>query len=110
MVTAVSDISSLEMPPHQASQNARGETECSRALPDRTSPFDTRLSCPVTRMKLPAGNYELLAEDELLEGLSFEAWRRTATYLTVLGTGNAVAGPERWPVTEKEARCGPASG
>ena len=30
---------------------------------------------------LPAGDYEVLVEEELLQGLSFEAYRRTATYL-----------------------------
>ena len=37
---------------------------------------------------LPAGDYEVLVEEELLHGLSFEAYRRTATYLTVRGRGN----------------------
>lgn len=36
---------------------------------------------------LPAGEYEVLVEEELLQGLSFEAYRRTATYLTVRGRG-----------------------
>lgn len=33
--------------------------------------------------ELPAGDYEVLVEEELLQGLSFEAYRRTATYLIV---------------------------
>jgi hypothetical protein len=37
--------------------------------------------------ELPAGDYEVLVEEELLQGLSFEAYRRTATYLTVRGSG-----------------------
>ncbi len=37
--------------------------------------------------ELPAGDYEVLVEQELLQGLSFEAYRRTATYLTVRGRG-----------------------
>ena len=37
---------------------------------------------------LPAGDYEVLVEEELLQGLSFEAYRRTATYLTVRGRGS----------------------
>jgi len=37
--------------------------------------------------ELPAGDYEVLVEEELLQGLSFEAYRRTATYLTVRGRG-----------------------
>lgn len=34
---------------------------------------------------LPPGTYEVVVEEELLQGLSFEAWRRTATYLVVRG-------------------------
>jgi len=37
--------------------------------------------------ELPAGDYEVLVEEELLQGLSFEAWRRTATCLMVRGKG-----------------------
>ena len=33
--------------------------------------------------ELPAGDYEVLVEEELLQGLTFEAYRRTATYLKV---------------------------
>ena len=32
---------------------------------------------------LPAGDYQVDADEELLEGLSFEAYRRTGTYLLV---------------------------
>jgi hypothetical protein len=39
---------------------------------------------------LPPGDYEVLVEEELLQGLSFEAYRRTATYLTVRGRGNVM--------------------
>ncbi len=35
--------------------------------------------------ELPAGEYEVSVEEELLEGLSFEAYRRTGTYLLVHG-------------------------
>ncbi len=38
--------------------------------------------------ELPAGDYEVLVEEVLLEGLSFVAWRRTATYLTASGKGS----------------------
>ncbi|WP_417725581.1 hypothetical protein [Salipiger sp.] len=43
---------------------------------------------------LPAGDYEVLVEEELLHGLSFEAYRRTATYLTVRGKGRRAGGTE----------------
>lgn len=35
--------------------------------------------------ELPAGEYELVSDEELLEGLSFEAYRRTASYLLIGG-------------------------
>lgn len=36
--------------------------------------------------ELPAGDYDVLVEEELLQGLSFQAYRRTATYLLVQGS------------------------
>jgi hypothetical protein len=48
-----------------------------------SNPF-TLSGCPG---ELPAGDYEVLVEDEILRGLSFEAYRRTATYLTARGRG-----------------------
>lgn len=32
---------------------------------------------------LPAGDYDLVVEEELLQGLSFDAYRRTASYLLI---------------------------
>lgn len=34
---------------------------------------------------LPAGDYEILTEDELIEGLSFPVYRRTSTVIFVPG-------------------------
>ena len=39
----------------------------------------------------PAGTYEVLSEDERLEGLTFEAYRRVATFLRIRGQGAAAA-------------------
>ena len=36
---------------------------------------------------LPPGSYELVVDEELLEGLSFEAYRRTASFLLIGGEG-----------------------
>lgn len=36
---------------------------------------------------LPAGTYDILVEEELLEGLSFQAFRRTGTYIMIEGAG-----------------------
>ena len=41
-----------------------------------------------SQRELPPGTYEILVEEELLQGLSFEAYRRTATYLMVQGRGS----------------------
>jgi len=40
-----------------------------------------------SQRELPAGTYEIVVEEELLQGISFEACRRTATYLMVRGRG-----------------------
>jgi hypothetical protein len=52
-----------------------------------TVTFSNPFTLPGYPGDLPAGEYELLVEEELLQGLSFEAYRRTATYLTVRGRG-----------------------
>lgn len=49
--------------------------------------FANPFSLPGFVGELPAGEYEVLVEEELLQGLSFEAWRRTSTFLTVRGKG-----------------------
>lgn len=53
---------------------------------------------------LPAGDYEILVEEELLLGLSFEAYRRTATYLTVRGTGAHAGRTELRATTESDLK------
>ncbi|MBW0159381.1 hypothetical protein [Sedimentimonas flavescens] len=50
--------------------------------------------------ELPAGDYDVVVEEELLEGLSFAAYRRTATYLTVRGKGRMAGLVERRPTSE----------
>ncbi len=51
--------------------------------------------------ELAAGTYEIVVEEELLQGLSFEAYRRTATYLMVRGRGSN-AGQTTMQMTPKE--------
>jgi hypothetical protein len=34
---------------------------------------------------LPAGNYEIISEDELIEGLSFPCYRRVSTFIMAPG-------------------------
>ena len=53
---------------------------------------------------LPAGDYEVLVEEELLHGLSFEAYRRTATYLTVRGSGNHAGRTELRAISENDLK------
>lgn len=50
-----------------------------------TVTFSNPFTLPGYPGDLPAGDYEVLVEEEPLQGLSFEAYRRTATYLTVRG-------------------------
>ncbi len=52
-----------------------------------TVTFANPFALPGYPGNLPPGDYEVLVEEELLQGLSFEAYRRTATYLTVRGRG-----------------------
>lgn len=37
--------------------------------------------------ELPAGPYEVVTDEETIEGLSFAAWRRVATMITVPSEG-----------------------
>ncbi len=53
-----------------------------------TVTFSNPFTLPGYPGDLPAGDYEVLVEEELLPGLSFESYRRTATYLTVRGRGS----------------------
>jgi hypothetical protein len=53
---------------------------------------------------LPEGDYEVLVVEELLQGLSFEAYRRTATYLTVRGSGNHAGRTELRAISENDLK------
>jgi len=37
---------------------------------------------------LPAGPYEVVTDEEMIEGLSFASWRRVATMMTVPAEGS----------------------
>jgi len=54
---------------------------------------------------LPAGEYEVLVEEELLQGLSFEAWRRTSTFLTVRGRGNRAGRTELRAISDRDLKA-----
>ncbi len=52
--------------------------------------------------ELPAGKYEVVVEEELLQGLSFEAYRRTGTYLTVQGKDSKPGRTEMRPIDPED--------
>jgi len=55
-----------------------------------------------SQRELPAGSYEIVVEEELLQSLSFEAYRRTATYLTVRGRGSAAGQTTLQMITKED--------
>lgn len=67
-----------------------------------TVTFSHPFHLPGHQGDLPAGDYDVLAEDELLEGLSFQAYRRTGTYLSIHGTGARAGRTELREVAQKD--------
>ncbi len=63
--------------------------------------FSNAFSLGDGQCDLPAGTYEIVVEEDLLQGISFEAYRRTATYLIVVGRGNTF-GQTTMHMTTKE--------
>lgn len=51
---------------------------------------------------LPAGDYDLIVEEERLQGLTFQAWRRVAAFLEVRPNPRAPGRTELRPVTDAE--------
>ena len=47
---------------------------------------------------LPPGDYEVVVEEELIQGLSFEAFHRTGSYLLVRGPGRSSGTVEMRPI------------
>jgi hypothetical protein len=47
--------------------------------------FKREFSVPEVDHNLPAGTYEVLTDEELIEGLSFPVWRRISTMILVPG-------------------------
>jgi hypothetical protein len=54
--------------------------------------------------ELPAGDYEIVVEEERLQGLTFETYRRTATYLKVHGNGAHAGRTELRLTTESDLK------
>jgi hypothetical protein len=63
--------------------------------------FENGFTIGDSQQELPPGTYEVVVEEELIQGLSFEAYRRTATYLNVRGRGGN-AGQTTMQMTTKE--------
>ncbi len=55
-----------------------------------------------SQRELPAGTYEILVEEELLQGLSFEVYRRTGTYLMARGRGSHAGQTTMHMTTQEE--------
>jgi len=69
-----------------------------------TVTFSNPFTLPGYPGDLPAGEYEVLVEEELLQGLSFEAYRRTATYLTVRGRGGHAGRTELRAISDSDLK------
>lgn len=67
--------------------------------------FANPFSLPGYLGELPAGQYEVLVEEELLQGLSFEAWRRTSTFLTVRGRGSRAGRTELRATSDSDLKA-----
>ncbi|AUC55142.1 hypothetical protein CDO87_19100 [Sagittula sp. P11] len=64
--------------------------------------FSNPFTLPGYPDELPAGTYDTLVVEELLQGLSFEAYIRIATFLAVCGSGRHVGQRELRPTTEDD--------
>ena len=69
-----------------------------------TVTFSNPFTLPGYPGDLPAGDYEVLVEEELLQGLSFDAYRRTATYLTVRGRGGNAGRTELRAISDSDLK------
>jgi hypothetical protein len=67
-----------------------------------TVTFQNSFRLPGHDTDFPSGSYVVLREDERLDGLTFEAFRRVATYLQVWGRGVQAGQSELLPITEKD--------
>lgn len=59
---------------------------------------------PGSRDELPPGRYEVLVEEELLEGLSFIATRETAAYLLIYGKRSGSGPAEMRPTSSADVK------
>ena len=64
--------------------------------------FKHRFVLPGSPDEFPAGQYELLVEEELLDGLCFPAFRETAAFLLIFGARPGSAPKEMRPTTSAD--------
>lgn len=64
--------------------------------------FPQPFTLPGSDTLLPAGEYDLLIEEEHLQGLTFDAYRRTGAFLRVAGKPGAAGRTELRPVSEAD--------
>lgn len=74
------------------------ETRTTRSMLTFLHPF----ALPGSDDLLPAGAYELLIEEERLQGLTFEAYRRTGMFLRVAGNARFPGRSELRPVLDAD--------
>ena len=64
--------------------------------------FSNAFTLGDSEVAFPSGAYEIVFEEELLQGVSFEAYRRTATFLMVRGKGSQAGRTEMHMTTQKD--------
>lgn len=64
--------------------------------------FPKPFALPGSQTLLPAGEYDLLIEEERLQGLTFDAYRRTGAFLQVGGKPGSAGRTELQPVSEAD--------
>jgi hypothetical protein len=69
-----------------------------RRILEFAAPFSLRSAAQV----VPAGSYEVVTDEELVEGLSFPVYRRIATYILVPGLAANASTIEMLPVEPAE--------
>jgi hypothetical protein len=74
------------------------ESRTTRTTVTFSEPFALRGSDEL----LPAGDYDLIVEEERLQGLTFDAWRRTGAFLEIPANPRSPGRTELRPATDAE--------
>ena len=73
-------------------------TRSTRSMVTFSNPFEVGNS----EDEYPPGTYEIVVEEDLLQGLSFDAYRRTATFLMVQGRGSRAGQTTMHMITQED--------